>query len=209
MFFNSYKKLFIIIVVILTISSLSLQQNLIEKSFKDSETTKTPSNKISIDPILTVQKRVNNTIAEVNQTIIVDLILTNFGDSVVYDIEVTEKSIDNPEILVKNLFSPIQFPRFEPNEERIVSYTITSQKVTNITLSPTIATFKQENSPTAPIFTSYSQSIFIIIRDKTISQNEVQNNTLLVLSMIVIFYSIILLFRIFFKLSKKSSNNSP
>jgi hypothetical protein len=209
LFFNSYKKLFIIIVVILTISSLSLQQNLIEKSFKDSETTKTPSNKISIDPILTVQKRVNNTIAEVNQTIIVDLILTNFGDSVVYDIEVTEKSIDNPEILVKNLFSPIQFPRFEPNEERIVSYTITSQKVTNITLSPTIATFKQENSPTAPIFTSYSQSIFIIIRDKTISQNEVQNNTLLVLSMIVIFYSIILLFRIFFKLSKKSSNNSP
>ena len=161
----------------------------------------TPTNSI-----LTIEKRVNNTIVQVNDTIIVELILTNIGNNPIYNITLTENSINNPEIITRNLFSPMKFAKFEPNEQRVISYTITSLKVTNITLSKSIATYQQENVANAPIFTSYSQAVTIQVLSKTLSQTDVNLNNLLILSVIAIFYTVILVIRTLFNLTKRSKS---
>ena len=143
---------------------------------------------------------------QVNDTIIVELILTNIGNNPIYNITLTENSINNPEIITKNLFSPMKFAKFEPNEQRVISYTITSLKVTNITLSKSVATYQQQNLATAPIFTSYSQDVTIQVLSKTLSQTDVNLNNMLILTAIAIFYILILVIRTFFNLIKRSKS---
>ena len=155
--------------------------------------------------ILTIEKRVNNTNVQVNTSILVELILTNLGNSPIYNINLTEPRIQNPDIITQNLFTPLTFAKFEPGEQRIISYSITSLKVANITLGRTVATYQQANSANAPLFTSYSQGLFINIEAKTLTNKEVNINNLLVLSVIAVFYSIIVIVRTVFKLGRKSS----
>lgn len=201
----TYRKLIVLTVLFLVISPLVLQGNAVNHQatlYKTSNTSATNA----ASSILTVDRRINNTEVEVNQSIIVELILTNTGDSPVYNINLTEKSLANPEILTNNLISPMLFAKFEAHEKRVITYTIVSHKMTNMTLEKTVVTYQQINSPNAAVYTSYSTPAFIIVKPLTVSGNTLNLNNLLVVSFIAVLYSVILALRIFFKIIKKSKS---
>ena len=100
--------------------------------------------------------------------------------------------------------SILTIAKFDANEQRIISYSLLSETVANITIDQTVATYQQSNSATAPLFTSYSNSVNIQIVPKTISQSAVNLDNLIMLSIVAIFYCVILVVRIIFNLSKKS-----
>ena len=196
-------KLVFLSLFILVISPAVFQTNATYHPTTTSKVAKITST--TSNSILTVEKRVNNTNVQVNTSILVELILTNIGSNPIYNINLTEPVIKNPDIITQNLFTPLTFAKFEPYEQRIISYSITSLKVANISLAKTVATYQQVNSPNAPLFTSYSQSFYINVEAKTLSNTEVNLNNLLILSVIAIFYTVILIVRIIFSLGRKSS----
>ena len=156
--------------------------------------------------ILTIEKRINKTVVEVNESIFIELILKNEGENPIYNINLTEKRINNPEIVTTNLFSPIPFAVFEPHEQRIISYSIISRKVANITLLATSATFQQVEG--GPIYQSLSRTSFIQVKAKTVTLDEANLKNLLVVSVLAVFYIVILIFRILFKLFRKAQSST-
>lgn len=199
-----FKKIAFLSIFILVITAPAFQAN---ATFHPVTSQKVASISSTTDnSILTIQKRVNTTTAQVNTSIIVDLILTNLGSTPIYNLNLTEPRISNPAIITKNLFTPVTFAKFDPNEQRIISYTITSTIVANITIGQTVATYQQVNDVNAPLFTSYSQSVNINIVAQTLSHQQYNLNNLLVLTVVAVFFIIIQLVRIFFKLTKRSNN---
>lgn len=197
------KIVFISILVLVISSSVTFGAN--ATSFTINRNQKLESiSSTSSNSILTIEKKVNQTVAQVNDSIIVQLILTNVGSNPIYNINLTEPVPQNPNIITKNLFTPLTFAKFDPNQERIISYSLLSTVVANITIASTVATYQQSNSATAPLFTSTSNTVNIQIVARTLSQSDVNINNLIMISIIAIFYSIILVVRIVFNLSKKS-----
>lgn len=199
------RKLLYLTVLVLVVSPAILQANALSHPASLQKISKTSSTSSS-DSILTIQRQINQTTVEVNQSIFIELILTNQGDNPVYNVTLTEYSVQNPEIVTKNLFSPLVFAQFDAHEQRIISYSITALKVVNITLDQTVVTYQQSDSPSAPIFTSYSTKGFVIIKPVTVSQNTLNLNYLIIVSVLALFYSLILIVRIFFNIFKKSKS---
>ena len=200
----SLKKIVFLSILVLVISStVTFGANATSYPINRNQKLESISN-TSSNSILTIEKKVNQTVAQVNDSIIVQLILTNIGNNPIYNINLTEPIIQNPNIITKNLFTPLTFAKFDANEQRIISYSLLSETVANITIDQTVATYQQSNSATAPLFTSYSNSVNIQIVPKTISQSAVNLDNLIMLSIVAIFYCVILVVRIIFNLSKKS-----
>ena len=198
------KKIVFLSIFILVFSSSAFQANAASYPVTTQKVASVSST--TANSILTIEKRVNTTTVEVNTSIIVELIITNVGSSPIYNINLTEPTIQNPDIITKNLFTPLTFAKFEPNEQRIISYTITSLKVANITIGQTKATYQQINNVNAPIFTSYSQSVSINVVAKTLSQSDVNLNNLMILTVVAIFFSLIQIVRILLKLTRKTNS---
>ncbi len=198
------KKIVFLSIFILVLSSSAFQAN--ATSYPVSTQKVASVSSTTANPVLTIQKRVNTTTVEVNTSIIVELIITNVGSSPIYNINLTEPMIQNPDIITKNLINPLSFAKFEPNEQRVISYTITSLKVANITIGQTSATYQLVNVPNAPYYTSYSQSISINVVAKTLSQSDVNINNLLILTVVGLFFCLIQVVRILFKITRKTSS---
>ncbi len=202
----SFKRIVYVSVFLLAITSaVTFQANAVPYSVKSNEKTASYLSTTS-NSILTIEKRINATIAQVNDSIIVELILTNVGSNPIYNINLTEPIFTNPNIITKNLFTPLTFAIFQPNEQRIISYTISSETVANLTLGRTVATYQLVNSPSAIMYTSYSNQVSIYIEAKTLSQSDVNLNNLLILSVVALFYTIILLIRTVFNKTKRTKN---
>lgn len=199
--------IFISIFLLAITSAVTFQANATSYSSNTNEKIASYSS-TTTNPVFTIVKRINATIAQVNDSIIVELILTNVGNNPIYNINLTEPQLQNPNIIVKNLFTPLSFAQFQPNEQRIISYTFSSETVANVTIASTIATYQLVNSPTATTYTSYSNSVSIYIKSKTLSQSAVNLNNLIMISIIALFYALILLIRIFFNITKRSKNES-
>ena len=189
--------------VLVISSTVTFEANATSYSINSNQKLESSSS-TSWNSIITIEKKVNQTTAQVNESIIVEIILTNIGSNPIYNINLTEPIPQNPNIITKNLFTPLIFAKFEPNEQRIISYSLLAQTVVNITIDQSVATYQQSNSASAPIFTSYSNSVNIQIEAIKISQSTVNLDNLIMLSIVAIFYSVILVVRIIFNLSKKS-----
>ena len=203
----SWKKFIICTILIVAISPSFTQGNALTVPVNINKINKLGSS-TTTNSVLTIERRINSTSAVVNESIIVELILTNVGDNPIYNINLTESMVQNPDIITSNLVSPMLFSKFEPNEQRIISYTITSLKVTNITLSSTIATYQLTNNLNSQIYTSYSKTDLISVKAKVITGNEANLNNLMVVAVLALFYTVILIVRILFKLSKKNKQTS-
>ena len=167
----SWKNIAFLAILLLTFSPSFLQGNASTKPAHYDSFSKTTSVSAS-NSILTLQRRINNTQIEVNQSTIVELILTNIGVNPIYNINLTETRLSNPLIITNNLISPLLFAKFESNETRIISYAISSLKATNITLSPAVATFQLSNDPNSPTYSAYSITSYITVTDKSVSYKQ-------------------------------------
>ena len=195
------RKIFLLAIFVLVMSTSFYQGMATTQPVSNQKILKSTSTTAD-GSILTIEKRINKTVVEVNESIFIELILKNEGENPIYNINLTEKRINNPEIVTTNLFSPIPFAVFEPHEQRIISYSIISRKVANITLLATSATFQQVEG--GPIYQSLSRTSFIQVKAKTVTLDEANLKNLLVVSVLAVFYIVILIFRILFKLFRKA-----
>ena len=105
----SLKKIVFLSILVLVISStVTFGANATSYPINRKQKLESISN-TSSNSILSIEKKVNQTVAQVNDSIIVQLILTNIGNNPIFIIYLTERIIQNPNIITKYLFRPLTF----------------------------------------------------------------------------------------------------
>lgn len=163
------------------------------------------TNSQNLKQVLMVEKFVNKTVASVNETVIVNIIMTNLRSTPVYNITLTEFEIVNPLINVTGLVSPITFQKLDSGKKITIAYTITSSKPVEITIDEAIVTYQITQN--GPLFLSYSNVVSLSFIEEVITAtNETDNKNYLILAILVLFYILILLIRLYYKW--KQNNNA-
>ena len=164
----------------------------------------------NLNQILMVEKRVNKTTASVNETVVVDIIMTNLRRTPIYNITLTEFEVVNPLIKVTGLVSPITFQKLDGGKKITLSYTISSSKAVNITIDETIVTY--QITLNGLLFTSISNVVNLSFVNVTnTATNEFDNKNYLIYAFLILFYILFLLIRLYYKrkkFSKLNNNNS-
>ncbi|MHA2366512.1 MAG: hypothetical protein ACXAC7_21325 [Candidatus Hodarchaeales archaeon] len=167
------------------------------------------TNSSSISNIIIVEKRVNETQIFVDEQVLVEIIITNYGSSSVYNVQVEEPLLSNPAVEMKNFPEFLTFSEIEEGSVRKLIYTFKSSTADNFTIQRTKVTYYQNinfEELNSPELTSYSQEIEINVLALELSPKTYNKEYLLLFSVITSFYIIILVIRL---LAQKTSKSKP
>lgn len=204
---KSFKKI-VIFITFLSLINSSLIMPINSSSDNNNNIKFKSSSPNSLTNVVSVEKRLNQTTAFVDDILIVEILITNHFSTAVYNVTLNEDEFLNPQIITSYLISPLTIPILKSNERTLIAYTISASKATNFTISASVITYQLVETQQADTqtLTTFSQSITVSFLEKNINQVDLNTEYTIIYSVLLLSYSILLVIRIIFRTKAKSTN---